>query len=301
MPDTIYIDPSETNASVIQLNGQCFERVGPSDRVPTVSSVDYEFDTCEKCERDIFRLVDCDGVEDDVVVDNPDWAQHVGKVFDVDGTCRTVTEGGNPNDVIDKSPGTPKDSCVECWGCDNALKCSNCCFSADSKVKVTFTLSGFSCVADGSYPFTLPREISVSSSAAFYNQNSCEATIETTIEDAGCAPQKYMLVPSASYNCSTGLWQAVLHFFQPWDDEGVDPCDGCSDVGLSGPLVANIDGDCCTASGSQEGAFDLCDLGTVSATITVLHNGCCRNSSNNCEEGSQDCDTGECVDDGGGA
>ncbi len=50
MPDRIFIPSDESSSDVVKLGDGCYERVGPSDQAPTVSSVDEEFDSCDECE-----------------------------------------------------------------------------------------------------------------------------------------------------------------------------------------------------------------------------------------------------------
>jgi hypothetical protein len=52
MANDIYVDPDATDASVIVVDGVCYELVGPSGLPPNVTSVssDQEFDDCDTCE-----------------------------------------------------------------------------------------------------------------------------------------------------------------------------------------------------------------------------------------------------------
>jgi len=49
MPNEIYVDPEATEASVIKVGGECYQRVGPVDHEPTIDDVE-EFTSCEECE-----------------------------------------------------------------------------------------------------------------------------------------------------------------------------------------------------------------------------------------------------------
>jgi hypothetical protein len=46
----IYVDPNATSAAVIQVAGECYQRVGGVPVAPNVSSVDGTFETCDQCE-----------------------------------------------------------------------------------------------------------------------------------------------------------------------------------------------------------------------------------------------------------
>lgn len=50
MPARIFLPPDGTGADVIEIGGECYERVGDSENAPTVSAADEEFDSCEDCE-----------------------------------------------------------------------------------------------------------------------------------------------------------------------------------------------------------------------------------------------------------
>ena len=49
MADEIHLPPG-TNAPVIKIGDKCYQRVGPSDQPPDVSSDDGQFSDCESCE-----------------------------------------------------------------------------------------------------------------------------------------------------------------------------------------------------------------------------------------------------------
>ena len=46
----IYVDPNATSATVIQVAGECYQRVGGVPVAPNVSSIEGTFETCDQCE-----------------------------------------------------------------------------------------------------------------------------------------------------------------------------------------------------------------------------------------------------------
>ncbi len=89
MPDRIFIPPDESSSDVVKIGDACFERVGPSDQAPTVSSVDEEFDSCNECEGVCYKLANC--VSDEEVLTDSDMSDEVSKVVLWGGDCWSVS------------------------------------------------------------------------------------------------------------------------------------------------------------------------------------------------------------------
>ncbi|MCG8511202.1 MAG: hypothetical protein MI741_18445 [Rhodospirillales bacterium] len=49
MPDTIYLPVELTNANVVRIGDDCYERVGEDSRPPDVGEIDEEFSDCQTC------------------------------------------------------------------------------------------------------------------------------------------------------------------------------------------------------------------------------------------------------------
>ena len=49
MPDKIYLPSEKAGDRVVQVDGVCYERVGPSDHQPTVSKIDASYADCKVC------------------------------------------------------------------------------------------------------------------------------------------------------------------------------------------------------------------------------------------------------------
>lgn len=50
MPDRIFLPPGVTDAIVVLVGDECYERVGSSEQSPTISAIDGEYDSCNDCE-----------------------------------------------------------------------------------------------------------------------------------------------------------------------------------------------------------------------------------------------------------
>lgn len=59
MPDKIYLPAELTDADVVSVGGECYERVGAAEVDPTVGSIDDEYANCDSCEGEDPPECDC--------------------------------------------------------------------------------------------------------------------------------------------------------------------------------------------------------------------------------------------------
>jgi hypothetical protein len=174
---------------------------------------------------------------------------------------------------------------------ENCGGVDECCFADDSKVILTFTVSGLDCMSDGTYTFELPFYACVPEAAIYSEQTESgqcpDQYIESTIESTECAPEKMLFVPRAIYFSGQG-WIVELIENERWVDGGDPECGNCVGNGMFAG-GGTLGGDCCSAEGDLT-LGDSCanvETGTIHASLQLQNNRCC-NCGNGCCPGQTD-------------